>query len=308
MKRITCLLLVLIFSISVVGCSSETATKKPEEELRTEVKAEMEKDEKLREELMEELKNQEGKDNTDKDNQGKQNDNYEEPKMILKGKVIFDPGIGFGVAVDKDLDIDGHSTNEIYLKGINIKDYLDRNYFTYAVYENGILKDGYNGAIDAEVIVDKNTFTYFDEVDEGAADVLQIISLDGEKYPSYKADQDFPIDYYVDTFWWHLDNISTKGHMFTKDIKEFDFYKEIDDFRIAVDKILESGLYINMAEGDYYIEDEPKNYSDGEIQDINSEPKAETNAIPPGTFEEITPSEPKVEKANDYTRDILQFI
>lgn len=322
MKRSISLLLVIILAISAVGCSSETATQKTEEELRAEVKAEMEKEEKLKEEirqeLTEELKNEKSNENlnydpnnnsnhnSNQDNQEKQKGNEQYDKMLLKGKVISEPGIAYGVAVDEAIDVDGHSTNELYLAKINIKDYLDRNYFTYQIYENGVLKDDYNGVIDIEVLVDKNSFTYHDEVGAGA-DVLQIVSLDGEKHPSYKANQDFPIDYYVDTFWWYLENISTEGHMYTKDIKNFDFYKEIDDFKIAVDKILESGSYINMAEGDYYIEDESKNYSDGEVdmqteaQDTNSKSEGE-NVIPPGTFEEITPSEPETKKTNDYTK------
>lgn len=253
MKRIIGLLLVLMLMLTVVGCSSETTSQKTEEELKAEIRSEIEA----------EMKNEQNNDNSNKNNQINETKNKndvenQEKTMTLKGKFISND-IGGGVLLEDDINVQGESVNEIYLSNISIEDYLERSYFTYQMYVNAVLKDEYNGNIDIEVEVDKNSFNRHEEMGV-SVETKKIILLDGEKNPTYKADQDYPLDFYKDTFFWYLKNISTNGHMFTKDIKDFDFYNEIEDFKIAVDKILESGLFIQMSEGEYMINETEKIY------------------------------------------------
>ncbi len=253
MKRIIGLLLVLMLMLTVVGCSSETTSQKTEEELKAEIRAEMEA----------EMKSEQSNDNSNNNNeiaeaQDENDAENQEETMTLKGKFISND-IGGGVLLEDDINVQGENANEIYLSNISVEDYLQRSYFTYQMYVNAVLKDEYNSNIDIEVEVDKNSFNRHEEMGV-SVEAKKIISLNGEKNPTYKADQGYPIDFYEDTFFWYLKNISTDGHMFTQDIKDFDFYNEIEDFKVAVDKILESGLFIQMSEGEYMINETEKTY------------------------------------------------
>lgn len=67
MKKIISLLLVLTLGLAVIGCSKETSSQKTEEELKAEIKKEMEEEAKLKEELKEEIKKE--MDSESEDNQ-----------------------------------------------------------------------------------------------------------------------------------------------------------------------------------------------------------------------------------------------
>jgi hypothetical protein len=192
-------------------------------------------------------------------------------KMLLKGKLTgrlkSASGIGYGILLDKNINVQGNSEKEIYITGINIENFLKRSFFTYKDYSS-VLKDEYKGNIDIQVYVDKNTFKYWEAVGAAVAEVKEIVSLNGSKKLQLMVDRDYPIEFYIDTFRWYLDNVYTSGY-YTKDIKNSEFYKKGGDFKTAVDKILQSGLHIQMEEGYYFINETEENYSEDDIETSN---------------------------------------
>lgn len=270
MKKIISLLLVFILGITVVGCSNETSTQKTEEELRAEIKAEMEAEAKLKEELKAEIKaemeTEEPKTETDKENTIS-NDN--EALSILTGKLLgYDlygvADVGVGIQLDSPITIDNREVKKVYFNDESILDFVPRKYFTYYYECCTSLKEECHGQIPIEIKVDPEGYDYDEEFDGTSGIIVKIISVDGEKDPTDKTGNEYPLDYYKTLF---ETRVHDGGEVLPKDIRDHYFYKNTDtpvvgdDFRIAVDKIIEAGYSIRQIEGEYSIVDLSKETS-----------------------------------------------
>lgn len=278
MKKIISLLLVFILGITVVGCSKETSTQKTEEELRAEIKAEMEAEAKLKEELKAEIKaemeseekkeekTEDPKTETNKENATSKGD---EALSTLKGKLLGyglygAADVGVGIELDSPITIDNREVKEVYFKDESILDFVPRKYFTYYYEGCTSLKEECHGQIPIEIKVDPEGYGYDEEYDGTSGIIVKVISVDGEKDPTDKTGNEYPLDYYKTLF-------ETRAHdgreVLPKDIKDHYFYKNTDDtivgddFRIAVDKIIEAGYSIRQIEGEYSIVDLSKETS-----------------------------------------------
>lgn len=202
----------------------------------------------------------------------------EETSVVLKGTIVggcggTDSGDLNTILLDQTTNIKGKDVERVWLTDNSIENFIPTKYFTYVLEGGKCLKDEYYEKIPVEVEIDLNSvesqdvfFTY--------AKTKNVISVDGETNPRDKSKDEYPLDYYKDVFnaLSSSENRDT-AYVVTKDIKDYYLYKNTnkdDDFRVAVDKILESGLYINMLEGDYEIDTKKRN-SEEEAEKILSE-------------------------------------
>lgn len=199
---------------------------------------------------------EDGSDSIQKNHESRETN--QEEVLLLQGKIVGNVGGNDNgnintIFLDKKLKIKGREINRIWLRNINIEKYIPRDYFTF-YYEGGpgiktelIEKIPLVVEIDAESIEFQDFYTY--------GKVLKIISIDGENSPIDKSESDYPLDYYKCVFKTIYDIEGRNSGNFTpQNIKNYFLYKEGDSlFKDAVDKILESGLYINMLEGEYEI-------------------------------------------------------
>ena len=270
MKKIISLLLVFILGVTVVGCSKETSAQKTEEELRAEIKAEMEAEAKLKEELKAEIKaeekTEEPKTETDKENATSKND---EALSTLTGKLLAyglygAADVGVGIQLDSPITIDNREVKEVFFEDESILDFVPRKYFTYYYEGCTSLKEEWHGQIPIEIKVDPEGYGYDEEYNGTSGIIVKVISVDGEKDPTDKTGNEYPLDYYKTVFQTRAHD---GGEVIPKDIKDHYFYKNTDtpvvgdDFRIAVDKIIEAGYSIRQIEGEYSIVDLSKETS-----------------------------------------------
>ncbi|SKC36794.1 hypothetical protein [Maledivibacter halophilus] len=255
MKKIFSLLLILILVLSIVGCSKETISQKTEEELRAEIKAEMEAEEKLKEELKAEMKAEmeaEKKDEASK---------YNEELRFLKGKLLGyglyggEDG-GTGIILDNPIIVDNRRVKEIFFEDESILNFVPRKYFTYC-YEGGTTFTN-DGKIPIEIETDPKGYKYNEEYDRISGTMVKVISVDGEKNLVDKTENEYPLEYYKTLV---LTRVYDGVEVLPKNIKEHYFYKNTDtplvgdEFKKAVDKILEAGYSIRQIEGEFSIVD-----------------------------------------------------
>ncbi|MCY6369425.1 hypothetical protein [Clostridium ganghwense] len=234
MRKVISLILGLMIVLSVVGCSQKNTAKKTKET----------------------------------QGQGVKKNVQEKDALLLKGKIVGyaggnDCGNTNTLVLDKKLNIYGREIDRVWLKNDIITELIPRKYMTYYLEGGEALKEEFIEKIPIEVKVDPNSFEFVDFYT--FAKGIKVVSLDGETDPRDKSKDEYPIDYYKDMFYalCSPDNVDSE-YPYTVDIKEYYLYKNADagdNFKIAVDKILESGLYINMLEGEYVIETE-KRYSE----------------------------------------------
>lgn len=129
MKKIISLLLVLTLGLAIIGCSKETSSQKTEEELKAEIKKEMEEEAKLKEELKEEIK---------KEMESESEDNQEE-KSETK-----DTAEGEKQGTDAPKSLDVRNNDELY-KFINStypNKYTREDFDKWTAFYFDITKDG----------------------------------------------------------------------------------------------------------------------------------------------------------------------
>lgn len=255
MKKIINLILCLMVVSSVAGCSQKTTAEKTTT---------------TQENTAQKTTDVQGQDvKTNVKEKAKSEENTENTLLLLKGKIKpYLAGVRDGVSgilLDEKLDIDGRQVKEVLLDGNIFTDLIPRKYMTYYFEGGTSLKEEFAGKIAVQVKIDPNSFQYDSEYNATIAKLIKVVSLDGETNPRNKTKDEYPIDYYKDVFYALCcpDNINTE-YPCTADIKEYYLYKNANagnDFKMAVDKILEKGLYINMLEGEYVIETK-KRYSE----------------------------------------------
>lgn len=259
MKKIIVLILVLVMSLSSVGCSSETSNPKSPEESKTELKEEEKTNDtkKTDEEVIEEEIVKETTENIDN-------------TLILKGKILgYNVTMGNGILLDEKLVIDSREVDAVFFVEDVITDLIPRKYMTYYFQGCTSLKEELYSQIDIQVKIDTNSYDYDSDYNITTAKIIEVVSLDGETNPRDKTNDEYPLDYYKTLFYTRVYYANSPR---VSDIKEHYFYKNIndpvvgEDFKIAVDKILEKGLFIQMGEGEYYINETDEKYSDGEIE------------------------------------------
>lgn len=237
-RKIISFLLVFVLSLVIVGCSKGTSSS-------TDGGADKPKD----------------------------NKTAEVKSLLLKGKIVgytggSDVGDKNTILLDNKLNIEGKEIERVWLDDNSIENFIPRKYFSYILEGGPCLKEEFIEKVPVEVEIDPDSVEFQDFYTY--AKVIKVVSVDGETNPKDKTKDEYPMDYYKDVFNALIspDNIDT-SYVCTVDIKDYYLYKDAepgDDFRAAVDKILESGLYINMLEGEYEIDTE-KRYSEEGVGD-----------------------------------------
>ncbi|MCY6483005.1 hypothetical protein OW763_01385 [Clostridium aestuarii] len=243
MKKLINLILCLMIVLSVAGCSQKNISQKTTD-----------------------IKGQDVK----KETKLEKNTENEEDTLLIKGKIVGyaggnDSGNTNTIVLDKKLSIDGREIDRVWLKNDVITECIPRKYMGYYLEGGKALKEEFIEKIPIEVKVDPNSFEFVDFYTFAKA--TKVVSLDGEANPRDKSKDEYPIDYYKEVFYalTSPDNVNYE-YSFTVNIKDYYLYKNADvgdEFKIAVDKILEGGLYINMLEGSYEIDTEKKYSEEG---------------------------------------------
>lgn len=277
MKKAIILLLTLALSLSMMACSSEISKQTAGEKLKVEQKAndkknneEVNKKEVKKEEVKKAQvnKEEEVKDKTESKKKEKIiNENIEKKEnvediQLLKGKLVwcyFYKGIG--IELDEKQEILGKEVEAVYFGEDTIKDLIPREYMTFLSQAGTYLDEDFNKQIELQVKINPNSYSYDSDFDVTFVDLIEVISLDGEVNPTDKTKDEYPIDYWKDVFYALIRDVE---FLPTEDIKDYGLYKAEKDFgrsdmfRTAVDKILERGLYIQLVEGKYEINETKK--------------------------------------------------
>lgn len=206
------------------------------------------------------------------------NETSKEDSLVLKGKIVGyaagnDCGTSDTILLDTSMKINGQENgtylekeiSTVWLEDNSIRKFIPRKYFTFEYVGGGQdLKEEFIEKISVEVEIDPKSIEFFDFYTY--AKVKKVISVDGENNPRDKSKDDYPLDYYKKVFYEISSEVQYENYEFTYDIRDYHFYKSddaIEEFKVAVDKILESGLYINMLEGTYEIDTEKRNSEEG---------------------------------------------
>lgn len=252
MKKVIILLLVLVVVLSTAGCSSQTSKQTSAEESKVEQKTD--NTQKIDEEAKKEEK-------------VKENKEHVENAHLLKGKIInYGIPMGIGILLDEKMDIDGREVEKVFFDEDIITNLIPRKYMTYYFEGGTSLKEEFNSQIGIKVKIDPKSYDYYSDLDRTSAKIIEVVSLDGESNPRDKTEDEYSLDYYKSVFY----TLTIKSEFpYTDDVKEFYLYKNTDDpiigdmFKTAVDKILERGLFIQLIDGEYEINEiEKKNIKD----------------------------------------------
>lgn len=251
MKKIISTVLVLVLILSLTACFVEASSQKSEEERKIELN-EAKKVNNTKE------PNEENK----KEKSVKQDTENVENTLLLEGKIIgyntrIYGGVN-GILLDEKMNIDGREVKQIYFHEDIITDLIPRKYMTYCLKEGTSLKEELRNKISVKIKIDSKSYEYESGYNITLAKAIEVLSLDGETNPVDKRKDEYPIEYYKAVFYTHAyyDNLPSGT-----DVKEHTYYKntEIDGvgdyFKIAVDKILEEGLFIEKVGGTYKIND-----------------------------------------------------
>lgn len=251
------------------ACGNKNETKS-EEALRAEIKAELEA----------EMKNENQEDRAVEEEDVSE---AEAPKTeyILKGTLIPSyPPFGYGIALDSPLtfevkDASGqvvvNTYDDVYLyNGDDLVPYINK---AYMVYDDPVVTVSSDAEIPIEVKVDFTGFPGLESSFDDApyADMVELISLEGSTDIRERSDTEYPLETYKHFFFSLLpEAISQDGGTSLGDVKAFTYYTNegTDDeklFKEAVDAIYEAGYFINMGEGDYYIEASEEDYTEGDV-------------------------------------------
>jgi hypothetical protein len=190
--------------------------------------------------------------------------------ISITGKFLPDYiPVGAGLVLDKPFEYDGKEFMEINFDDDKITNLLPRKYFTYYAESGTFLDEEYNGKIPVEISFEFDNLKYDSELNRLVCNDYKVISVDKKQDPTDQTDNEYPLKYHEAVFNMYCKQ-GNDGFV-PSDVKDTYFYKNTNDpvvgdkYKKAVDYILSSGYFINMGEGDYYIEKEKKVYSDGEI-------------------------------------------
>lgn len=174
-------------------------------------------------------------------------------KSIFKGKLIMvgtEPG--HGILLDEEIEIDGNKVEAFFFDDKDsVLDYVPREYFTFYFEGRNSIKEEISGKIPIEIKVDLDSFYHDIDRDFGWIDVLEVVSVDGEKNPTDKSSNIYPDEYYMDMF----NNLMTSmGFEPTEsDIRDTEIYKLDKEIKQAVDELMDRGYTIEKAEDRYLI-------------------------------------------------------
>ena len=240
-------MIVLVVLLSIVGCSEKTNI--DEDKLKAEIRAELEA----------EAANSKQQDLETQANEQKKG------RVVLEGTIVsYGSPFTIGMVLDAPITVDGREVKEIYFNEDVITNLVPRKYFTFYLEGRTSIAEQYNGKIPIKVEIDEGSCRYYEDRHLTYADIVNVISIDGEKNPGDKTNDEYPLDYYKSVFYAYC---YQNNEIIPRDVKKTYYYINTDDERLgdlykrAVDKILEAGLFINMGEGIYYIEDQHMNYT-----------------------------------------------
>jgi len=187
----------------------------------------------------------------------KTNEELEKKMTTLKGTIIpYNIPMEVGIKLDTPIIIDEREVHEVYFDEDVITALVPRKYFTYYFQGGTSIDEEYAMRIPIKVEIVPNSFDYYKDLNRTSATITKVISIDGEENPQDKTNNEYTLDYYKTVFYTHCYN---GNEMVPRDIKDTYFYKNLDDpivgdeYKTAVDKILEEGLFIQMSEGEYMI-------------------------------------------------------
>lgn len=266
MKKLISILLILVLLLTACG-SKETA--KTEEELKAEIRAELEAEKESAEKPKEEHEEKKTK-NTEEKTETVDNTLNEDKELVLKGKLILTgTEFGHGILLDQKRNINDNIVNKIYFNNKeDVLKFVPRRYFTFYFEGRTSLKEELSGKIPIEIEADLDSFNFESDRNIGWIDVIDVISVDDEKDPVDKSVKEYPDEYYKDVFNVMISFL--RDEVREPDIRDMEIYKSGGEFKEAVDKLIERGYFIEMGEGDYYINKTKQNYTDGEVSSGNN--------------------------------------
>lgn len=270
MKRFLSSILVLMLILTACAKNPE----KSEEELSAEIRAELEAKAKLKEVLDKHKK-------LDEENkQAETNEKYKEKtEYVLEGILIpsFPPhynGIKLNEAIILKREFDNGADrtitcNDVYISdsnGFDIYKYIDKKHI---VYSEPVLTVAEGTDIPIKIRVDISEFLALRDAnteDIVTCKLLEICEINGSSELADMSDTNYTLDTYKDIFYMYVPEAKNKQEgLCPRDVKEFKYY--IDEstikeklFKEAIDEIYAKGLFINMCEGEYYIEGKEKIY------------------------------------------------
>ena len=184
--------------------------------------------------------------------------------LSLTGKLILvGTELGHGILLDHVDQIPGNQADQLFfLDKDQVMDFIPREYFTFYTEGRRSLKEELSGQISIEIKIKPDSYGYESERNVGWVDVVEVISVDGDINPEDKSAAPYLDEYYMDV----LERAYTIGpdEIIQQDIRDMTVYNTDPDFKEAVDTLLERGYFIQMAEGDYYINETEEIYTDGE--------------------------------------------
>lgn len=275
MKKL--LLSMMVCMLLVAGCT----TQKTEAELRAEIKQEMENDDALREELKREIE-EEAKAEKKNEVNKKENEaiSNSDEKVHLMGQLIIAGGeFSYGIDLEEDFEIDNQTVNQVFIKNWEtVTEYAPKDYLTYYIDSGTFIDEKYDNKIDIAVEIDRSESYYESDRHVAWVSINEVTDFDGIKSPT-KGSGTFTDDYYIKVF--NFLHYVEQGEVSKADIREMAMYQDNALLREAIDALLTRGYFIQMAEGDYYINEEEKTYSDGEVEHSNyDKPEMSKNLSP----------------------------
>lgn len=218
MKKISSILIAIIISLAIAGCSSQ----KPAKE--------------------EVVVNKEQPSNE---------------KIVLEGTAInnADPS-GEGMFIYEQLEFEGKKYSYIYFAGESVYKYIDRKLFDYDSDFGTVLSEDFAPTVSIEIEVDKDSL-YKGDYGYLYANKYKVISVCEKKDLKDRTNEEYSTDYYKQVFFKYCyegdEGARNKDVKETYYYKNID--SNIGDiYKVAVDYLLDKGYTIKMSEGDYYID------------------------------------------------------
>lgn len=228
------------------GCASQ--------EIQEEQSTKLEQEETVKEEISQDLPEEDN----EKEISSKNDDTIKKPvspmkKDIVKGQITLqgtDPGLG--VLLEKRVSIGPYEVKQlVFNEKETVLNYIPRSALTYYFEGDLSLKEELSGQLDLEIKIDPSTIYYEEERDLAWVDVIEVISLDGEKNPRDKTKDSYPDQYYKDV----IHNLSASMSIPIRDnIQDTKVYLAGGVFTEAVDELLYRGYSITMDEDRYHID------------------------------------------------------
>lgn len=219
MKRIICIVAGLVLVLSLAACGNKEP-QKTEDQIREEVGAEMESENR-------------------------------ENVITLSGRLVSEgPPFGTGIELEEAIEAKGKSVEILYFL-TDVEKYLDRKHFIWNE-DFGTMLDS-NSDVKIKIEVNKDEIMY---VDFPYVEDCKLLEINGDSELMDKTDGEYTFEYYKGLFYAFC--YEKNDGFVPKDVKETYYYKNTDgeigdQYKKAVDFMLDQGIKISMQEGMYYI-------------------------------------------------------